>query len=598
MLGYRVAIFIVCCLSFVFGGNADSIIIHSEDSTYEFYNQYIDIFQPSKDIPFEEIVSVYSDSFFNHSRLNSHTLDLSKPTWARIKVEIKEDLRRDWLWELYDYRHRNISVYIPKDTSGFLKYEGGNAFPFSVKKYLHKNFVFELPHWKKGTYLIYYKIHSNHIGSLRGVFRTVKTFSQYAMYEYFFLALFYGVLLTLIIYNSLLFIASKDKIHVVYIAYVISAIGFALSRDGLGFQFIWPNVPVINSFSLNIFYYLIVVFTTLLSIVFLEIKNTNKVYYVILSILSVRTVSIILHVLFSIDISYSLFLDLFLFTIIFLLSISYLNIRSINRFFVLAYLFLYIAICIWELQHFGFVRHNFFTIYSMNIGILVESMILSLAIYDRIRLMRRTKEEVQKQMITVLEEKQYIEETYNTSLEQLVTKQKEELKNAVEEIHALNQQLNIQNKELRSKIEDIEKDNIVGKILTYSEFINIYNSQEKCLEVITEIKWADGYRCTKCDSLKFTLIKDTLARKCVKCKYTESPTKNTVLEGVKFPLNKAFYVIYILFFSRDKVTSTYLSKVMDLRQKTCWEFMEKVKLYKFDFKKQDGVSWLDIFAKE
>jgi hypothetical protein len=56
----------------------------------------------------------------------------------------------------------------------------------------------------------------------------------------------------------------------------------------------------------------------------------------------------------------------------------------------------------------------------------------------------------------------------------------------------------------------------------------------------------------------------------------ESPTAQTLFHKVKFDLLKAFYIVYFVSTNKKGITSTELSRKLNLRQKTCWGFKRKV----------------------
>jgi len=65
-------------------------------------------------------------------------------------------------------------------------------------------------------------------------------------------------------------------------------------------------------------------------------------------------------------------------------------------------------------------------------------------------------------------------------------------------------------------------------------------------------------------------------RQCTKCGYQATPTSGTLFHKVKFPLLKAFYIVYFMSTNKKGISSTELSRKLDLRQKTCWSFRTKV----------------------
>lgn len=114
------------------------------------------------------------------------------------------------------------------------------------------------------------------------------------------------------------------------------------------------------------------------------------------------------------------------------------------------------------------------------------------------------------------------------------------------------------------------------KSLSLFEFQSKFDTDEKCLAYLAELKWKDGYKCTKCNNTNYCAGKSPYSRQCTKCRYIESPTAGTLFHMVKFSLLKAFYIVYFVSTNKKGITSTELSRKLELRQKTCWLFKRKV----------------------
>jgi hypothetical protein len=84
------------------------------------------------------------------------------------------------------------------------------------------------------------------------------------------------------------------------------------------------------------------------------------------------------------------------------------------------------------------------------------------------------------------------------------------------------------------------------------------------------------FSCKKCDHTHRCLGKAAHSRQCTSCLYVESPASQTLFHQVKFDLFKAFCIVYFVSTNKKGVTSTGLSRKLDLRQKTCWSFKCKV----------------------
>ncbi len=114
------------------------------------------------------------------------------------------------------------------------------------------------------------------------------------------------------------------------------------------------------------------------------------------------------------------------------------------------------------------------------------------------------------------------------------------------------------------------------KSLSLFEFQEQFDTKEKCLDYLVKLKWEKGYRCPKCKNTKYGKGMKPHDRQCTKCQYVESPTAGTLFHMVKFDLVKAFYIVYFVSTNKKGITSTELSRKLELRQKTCWMFKRKV----------------------
>ena len=114
------------------------------------------------------------------------------------------------------------------------------------------------------------------------------------------------------------------------------------------------------------------------------------------------------------------------------------------------------------------------------------------------------------------------------------------------------------------------------KSLSIFEFQERYSTSEDCLKDLSKLKWSDGFRCLKCEHDRSCQGKAAYSRECTRCRYVESPTAQTLFHHIKFDLLKAFYIVYFVSTNKKGITSTELSRKLNLRQKTCWSFKRKV----------------------
>jgi len=103
-----------------------------------------------------------------------------------------------------------------------------------------------------------------------------------------------------------------------------------------------------------------------------------------------------------------------------------------------------------------------------------------------------------------------------------------------------------------------------------------FQTDEDCFKYLSEIKWQSGYICKKCGHSKYYKGVKPCSRRCMRCKYDESPTAGTMFDKCKFSLLKAFHIAFKISTKKKGMSSEELSDEFELRQKTCWEFKWKI----------------------
>jgi len=112
--------------------------------------------------------------------------------------------------------------------------------------------------------------------------------------------------------------------------------------------------------------------------------------------------------------------------------------------------------------------------------------------------------------------------------------------------------------------------------LSIFEFHERFVNDESCVDYLVTQKWGSGYQCRYCNHKRYCCTKRYGERRCTKCKKPESATAHTMFHKLKFPLLKAFYIVYYVSTNKKGISAAELSRKLDLRVKTCWSFKRKV----------------------
>lgn len=132
----------------------------------------------------------------------------------------------------------------------------------------------------------------------------------------------------------------------------------------------------------------------------------------------------------------------------------------------------------------------------------------------------------------------------------------------------------------------------------FLEFSDQFQDDSECLKYLSNIKWSEGYQCSKCGNDRYTIRKDKFSRECHKCHYIESPTAKTLFHKIKFSLRKAFAIGFEMTASTKGMSASQIAKRYDINRKTAWLFMQKVRIAMKSSQKHpiDGVVQVDEFV--
>ena len=112
--------------------------------------------------------------------------------------------------------------------------------------------------------------------------------------------------------------------------------------------------------------------------------------------------------------------------------------------------------------------------------------------------------------------------------------------------------------------------------LTAEKLQELFQSDEKCLEFLADLKWGNGYTCRKCGNTNYCPGKTPYSRRCTKCKKEESATTGTIFHNCKFHISKAFYIAFNVCKGNEEISTYEFARRLSLRQMTCWKFNTKI----------------------
>src|SRR5260370_31547544 len=107
------------------------------------------------------------------------------------------------------------------------------------------------------------------------------------------------MVLKISVYNFLVYLAIREIKNIYYIFYILSVALYAMSLDGIGFQYIWPNHPVWNNVSTGVALYLLIFWSLVFTRRFLSTRANAPVLDNVLKwMIAARTTLFIFTLLF------------------------------------------------------------------------------------------------------------------------------------------------------------------------------------------------------------------------------------------------------------------------------------------------------------
>lgn len=235
-------------------------------------------------------------------------------------------------------------------------------------------------------------------------------------------------------------------------------------------------------------------------------------------------------------------------------------------------------------------------------AVIVIMLMLFFAIGRSMRKQQKLKNVEQQRMIAQMQINEMRSQTLNAELSALLEDRNIELKKSMEIIEKQNEEISMMNailkrdtKGLDADDEQLEKRPNLSKFSDFETFSKIYPDKDAILKYVAGLKWSKGYSCIRCYNETFLVGQTPYGRRCTKCGYDESATVNTIFHNSKILLNKALYMLIMVYNTKGTISSYKLAELLDIRQSTCWVYSSRFKKKLLQSKsgpgKTDGEGW-------
>jgi signal transduction histidine kinase len=235
-----------------------------------------------------------------------------------------------------------------------------------------------------------------------------------------------------------------------------------MSRNGTGFQYVWGHFPQINSYIDNVGLFVGISSMLFFAIYFLELKTRNLfLRNVLLCAFGVRVLLLGFEMHVPVHFQWEIFDLLFVQLVLVIGYLEYKRGYRPAKWYVLAYAILDFAFIVNWLERLTWVESGILTVYSLNIGTVIQFIFLSISIGESIRETYRQRNEAQQLLLQEYKRNNDLQEQVNKELEQKVKERTLELEERNDmvlkqkvEIDAINDNLEMMVRKRSKQLQD------------------------------------------------------------------------------------------------------------------------------------------------
>jgi len=347
-----------------------------------------------------EVAAAAASRFKPVGGAQSINLGYSKSTfWLRFALAKGSGTQEHRLLEVAFFELGHVAFYAP----GQAPVVTGQNYPLSSRPWPHRYYVFPVTLTDEPRYF-YLQVRSDSAVTVSLTLWEPAAFAADTQQTYLLQALYFGALLALLLYNLFIYFSLRERGFLLYSLFAACMGLTMLTGNGIAQQFLWPTDLVWNAHFVPL--------TTALT--------TASALYFAQHFLQTRTVLPRLHRVMHLTAGFALLagfapwlaisagaagVGLSLCTIIagiLVITAGILALRAGNRsarVFLLAWGALSLGAVVVGMRNFGLLPTTTLTVYAVQISSLVEMLLLSFALAERIRLERDAREVAQTETL-------------------------------------------------------------------------------------------------------------------------------------------------------------------------------------------------------
>lgn len=114
---------------------------------------------------------------------------------------------------------------------------------------------------------------------------------------------------------------------------------------------------------------------------------------------------------------------------------------------------------------------------------------------------------------------------------------------------------------------------------TMKEFLEYFDSEDSCVDVLFSLKWSSGFECPRCFNREYTVIQTRRLPlyQCRSCNHQTSLTVGTIMEKSRTSIRKWLTAIWLVVQPNFGLNAVKLSSLISVTYKTAWLMLNKIR---------------------
>ena len=156
--------------------------------------------------------------------------------WFRSELILEDDPERDWKLYLPNASAQHIQLFVLRDGELLYQERVGSAVPFAARKFPSLRLAFNLPDELSGRVQLLFHKESASIPT--GFLVHLASSTELSAHDRdlrIFVAMLFGLILGLALYNVFIFFSAREVAYVLYAGFMLSIAFFSVSAFGLAY---------------------------------------------------------------------------------------------------------------------------------------------------------------------------------------------------------------------------------------------------------------------------------------------------------------------------------------------------------------------------